>query len=138
MKNRRNNWIVKCIVICLASACLCLADDFAVGKFQDKEVISDITVSPSVCLGLTHSSFSATHLQCSIPCNFNFANSFRTSFQTQRQNGGGSAKKGFTMIKAGKSMNEYSTSLFRRSIVKFPSGMNEDNHHLIALRKLII
>ncbi len=85
-----------------------------------------------------HSSFSMPEPQCRIPRQSNLANTLRVHSQAQRQNHTPQSRHGFTMTKSGKSMNEYSTSLFFISILDFPSGLNESSHHLIRLRKLII
>ncbi len=138
MRNRRNSWIYKCIVFCLVAVSLYLAGDSSSYDSPDGETVSEIISSSSFSGRSVNYSFSAATLQCSAPRSSTYTNSLRTSFQTQRHNGGGSAKRGFTMLKAGKSMNEYSTSLFYKSIVRFPSGLNESSHRLIVLGKLII
>ncbi len=132
MENVRR--LIKFIVICLVS--ICLADDSLCEKVCGEDSLSanSLSVFPE-CPDI---SFSATVLQCNAPRSTSSANSLRTSFQNQRQNSNNSTRTGFTMVKAGKSMNEYSTSLFRRSIINFPSGMNGGGHRLISLGKLII
>ncbi len=132
------NRLIRFIVICLASVFLCMADDFVNEKVCDEDSVHEIISCSSFSGKCVDCSFSATVAQCSVPRNSTSANSLRTSIQSQRHNTGNSSRTGFTMVKAGKSMNEYSTSLFRKSIVTFPSGMNESNHHLISLGKLII
>ncbi len=136
MKN--GSWLVKYIIICFVLVCMGKADDSVCeGGFGD-ESVSEIISSSSFSGKSVNYSFTATSYQCSVPRNSNYTNSLRTSYQTQRHNSGGSAKRGFTMLKTGKSMNEYSTSLFHKSIANFPSGLNESSHRLIVLGKLII
>lgn len=126
--------LIKFIVICLAS--ICLADDSLCDKAYDNGY--QIKAPLSFSLERTDCSFSVSDLQCCIPRNTSYSPSIRISFQTQRQNTTNYTRNGYTLIKAGKSMNEYSTSLFRKSIVSFPSGINESSHRLIVLGKLII
>ncbi len=136
MKNiNRLTWIM---IVCFASVVLCMAVDFVRGTINDETPAAVIMTSSPVSFDRVDFSFTAPALQCSVPLNSVSANSLRTSFQTQRQNTTKTSRTGFTIIKAGKSMNEYSTLLFRKSIAKFPSGMNENTHRLISLGKLII
>ncbi len=115
--------LIRYIVICLAAICLCMADDIERGN---------VYVPYADC------SFSASDLQCGVPRNSTYTNTLGPSLQVQRQNTGNSGRTGFTIMKTGKSMNEYSTSLFHKSIIRFPSGMNETSRRLIGLGKLII
>ncbi len=136
MKNvNRLTWIM---IVCLASVVLCMAADFVRGTINDENPDAGIMSSSSVSFDRVDFSFTASVLQCAVPLNSFSANSLRTSFQSQRQNTTKTSRTGFTMVKAGKSMNEYSTLLFRKSIVNYPSGMNESSHRLISLGKLII
>lgn len=82
--------------------------------------------------------FSAPETQCRVPRQSNVINSTRTLTQAQRSNTTNISRHGFTLSKAGKSMNQYTTSLFFVSINRFPSGLAESSHHLIYLGKLII
>ncbi len=132
------NRLIKIMVICLAAVILCRANDSVREKLHDEESVSGILTSSSSFSGCTGFSFTAHALQCAVPQNSVSANSLRTSYQSQRQNTHKTTRTGFTMIKAGKSMNESSTLLFLKSIVNYPSGMSEDTHRLISLGKLII
>ncbi len=132
------NLLIRIMVICLAAVILCMANDFVREKIHDEVSISGTLTSSSSFVGCTEASFTAYALQCGVPQNSISANSLRTSCQTQRQNTNKTTRTGFTMIKAGKSMNESSALLFLKSIVDYPSGINESNHRLISLGKLII
>ena len=72
-------------------------------------------------------SFSAPETQCT-----------RTVSQAKRNGSSDFSGHGFTLSKSGKSMNQYTTSLFFVSINRFPSGLAETGHHMIHLGKLII
>ncbi len=132
------NWLIGIIVICLASIFICAANDSVSEGPYDNGSFSGTVSSPSASVDCANVSFTASALQRSAPRNSISTNSLRTSYQTQRQSSNKSSRTGFTMIVAGKSMNEYSTLLFLKSIVNYPSGMNGSNHRLISLGKLII
>ncbi len=132
------NWLIGVIVICLASIFSMHDNDSVHEEIYDDVSFSGTVSSPSASIDCANFSFTASMLQRSAPRNSISTNSFRTSFQTQRHSSNKSSRTGFTMIVAGKSMNEYSTLLFRKSIVNYPSGMNESTHRLISLGKLII
>ncbi len=83
-------------------------------------------------------SFTLPDAQCPVPRQTNIANTSRTSAQAKRPNLQNIARHGFILAKPGKSMNQYTTSLFFVSILNFPSGLTEANHRLISLGKLII
>ncbi len=135
---KSGKWLVRCIIVCLASIVLCMADNSVRGKAVQDDAGHIVQSSSSAFFDCNSYFLSVPAQRCSSSRNSTSTNSLRTSYQSPRQNTSNSTRTGFTIIKAGKSMNEYSTSLFRKSIVNFPSGMNESNHHLIALRKLII
>ncbi len=100
MKNRP--WLIKCIIVCLASVCLYMADDSVREEAWDGDDFS-VAASYVECSGI---SFSAASMQCRISRNQSSFNSLRASFQTQRENSAGFVKKGFTIVKAGKPMSE--------------------------------
>ncbi len=140
MKIEGKIWILKYLVICLAVIFAQKADDLL---FSDYNITingrtSEIKTTETNLIMMDYSSFSAPEAQCRIPRQTNFTNSFRTPVQAHRHNTGNTSRNGFTLTKSGKSMNVYTTSLFLISIINFPSGMKEANHHLIGLRKLII
>lgn len=83
-------------------------------------------------------SFSAPETQCRVPRQTNVINPTRTVSQAKRSGSSDFSRHGFTLSKSGKSMNQYTTSLFFVSINRFPSGLAETGHHLIHLGKLII
>ncbi len=83
-------------------------------------------------------SFSAPETQCRVPRQSNVINPTRTLSQGKRNNSVNHTRHGFTLSKSGKSMNQYTTSLFFVPINRFPSGLAESSHHLIYLGKLII
>ncbi len=136
MKNL--NRMIKFMCVCLASVLLCMANESVHDEIRGDGPSAGIRTSVSYSSDYADFSFTSSAVQCNAPRNTTSTNSLRTSYQTHRHNTGKSARTGFTMIKSGKSMNEYSTSLFYKSIVNFPSGMNENNHRLISLGKLII
>ncbi len=142
MKIEGKNLILKLLIVCLALISAQKADDFLYPSDRDGfpsiQNDSEIRKPETGLIRTENSVFSMPESQCRIPRQTNFTNSLRTSGHAQRQNNAGQLRTGYTLVKSGKSMNEYTTSLFFRSILDFPSGMNESNHHLISLRKLII
>ncbi len=133
--------ILKLIVVCLACISANKADDLLdknISRDFDNGIISTVSGDENNIIKTGYSSFSMPETQCRIPRQSNFSISLRTFGQAQRNNSTNSSRNGFTLMKSGKSMNEYSTSLFHTSILNFPSGMSESTHHLISLGKLII
>ncbi len=129
------------LIVCLALSCFDKADYLPYADSDDSlcSILSEITTTDTNLIEAENLTFSVPETVCRVPRQTNFSNSLRTISQVQRQNSSTNhARNGFILTKSGKSMNEYTTSLFLISILNFPSGMNETNHHLIGLRKLII
>lgn len=136
---RRITEIVKYLVVCLAFAVANKAADYCVVHDSDShESASEIRLPETNLTKTEYSSFSMPENQCRIPRQSNFISSVRTCTQAHRNNHSNHSRQGFTLTKSGKSTNEYTTKLFLTSLMDFPSGMNESNHHLIGLRKLLI
>ncbi len=138
MKSGKFIGFLKYMIICLALVAFEKADDSSVDSKMTEETASLITASAEDFIDTDVYSFSVPENQCRIPRNSNLTTSLRIFSSGQRQNSSNFARNGFTIIKNGKSMNEYTTNLFFVSLYNFPSGMNESSHHLIGLRKLII
>ncbi len=130
--------LMKYMIICLAFICFDKADDSSSALRLEDEISSEFTIPAQDYFQTENFSFSVPETQCRVPRQSNFINTFRTFSQAQRTNSVNQSRNGFTLVKAGKSMNEYTTSLFFKSIINFPSGLNESSHHLIGLGKLII
>ena len=80
---------------------------------------------------------SSTESSCRVPRPTNLINSVRNHSQAKR-NVQTWISHGFTMTKAGKSMNSYSTAQYALSIIKFPSGLIQNSNRFISLEKLVI
>ncbi len=138
MRFERIMGFIKYIIISLAVICIDKADFNNADEPVNANYVSEILDPYSYSIDSENYAFSSPKTRCRVPRQSNFTNTLRTSSQAQRQNTVNQSRNGFTLVKAGKSMNEYTTSLFLRSIINFPSGLSESNHHLIGLRKLII
>ncbi len=138
MKSGRIIGFLKYMVVCLALVAFDKADDALMDSKTTAETASLLTVPEEDFIDTNIYSFSVPENQCRIPRNSNLTTSLRTFSSGQRQNTSNFARNGFTIVKNGKSMNEYTTNLFFVSLYNFPSGMNESSHRLIGLRKLII
>ncbi len=132
--------VMKLLFVCLVMLTAGKADDLlhCDARTSAAEIISEIRNTETNLIRTENSAFSIPETQCRIPRQTNFTGTARTLVQAGRHNISSQGRNGFTMTKSGKSMNEYSTSLFFISILNFPSGLNESSHHLIRLRKLII
>ncbi len=130
--------ILKYLIVCLALICVNKADDFLRHTDNVAETVSEIIPTESNHIKAENFSFSMPEAQCRIPRQTSVANSLRTFAQAHRLNPTNQSRSGFTLTKSGKSTNVDTTLSFLSSIITFPSGMNETNHHLISLRKLII
>lgn len=138
MKLIANNRIYIALIICLVGV-------FYRTDYSDSPLNTDVDIASSVVSADIYDSVSAhsyaltsSQTECRVPRQTNIANSFRTFSANRRHHTTASSGNGFTMTKAGKSMNTYSSSLFFDSLRLFPSGFNESSHHLINLRKLLI
>ena len=138
MKFIANNRIYIALIICLAGI-FYQTDSSDLSQDSDFDIASAV-VSRDMSHSVSAHSYALTSSQteCRVPRQTNIVNSFRTFSANRRHNTTTSSGNGFTMTKAGKSMNTYSSSLFFDSLRLFPSGFNESSHHLINLRKLII
>ncbi len=129
---------LRLVVICLAFVCIDKAAGSLSPDSDSHSAVSETLNTASHQFHPNSFAFSTAETQCRVPRNSNFANSLRPFAKTLRQNSTSQTRNGFALIKSGKSMNDYSTSLFIVSMLNFPSGMNESTHHLISLGKLII
>ncbi len=138
--NKGNKWILRLVIVCLAVLFAQRADDLLSQDHMDALKVSESEIkNPETNLVKTeNSSFSMPETRCRVPRQTNIAIPLRTFGQAHRHNISNHSRHGFTLTKSGKSMNEYTTSLFFRSLIDFPSGLAETNHHLISLGKLII
>ncbi len=129
------------MLVCLAVLFADKADDF-VRHSDDSihaEIFSEIRNSHTDFVETTEKSlFSAPEPQCRVPRQTNYANSLRINVQAHRNYASGHQRSLIALSKSGKAMNENAISDFIRPILDFPSGLNENAHHLISLRKLII
>lgn len=132
MKLRGKFSILAGLIICLSCLLNDKADDILISQDYGQEIESHFIDQE------TRDTFSAPETQCRVPRQSNVINSTRTLTQTQRNNTTNISRHGFTLSKSGKSMNQYTTSLFFVPINRFPSGLAESSHHLIYLGKLII
>ncbi len=131
--------ILKCFIVCLLCIAANKADDWLYRTDSRIGTInSEIRIPEANLISIENYSFSSPETQCRVPRQSNFTSTLRTFSQAQRNSSSNHSRHGFVLTKSGKSMNEYTTSLFFISILNFPSGLNEANHHLISLRKLII
>ncbi len=138
MKNSYNIGLVRILFVCLAVLLFSKTDELYSSIRIEDEVSSEILIPTDEYFQTENYSFSAPETQCRVPRNSNFSISLRTFAKAHRSNPSSQSRNGFTMVKSGKSTNEYTTSLFLISIFNFPSGLNESTHHLISLGKLII
>ncbi len=131
--------ILKYLVICLACFSVAdKADDLLSHQEENPVTVSRVTPVENYTDSGDFHSFTTPEAQCRIPRQTSISNTFRTFAQAKRLNHLNSARHGFIMEKPGKSMNQYTTSLFSVSILNFPSGLSETTHRLISLGKLII
>ncbi len=132
--------ILRYLFVCLIFILINEADTFCFHESDyDENIVSTIANTETNISKTENLSFSMPETHCRVPRNTNFSFSFRTSRLAARTNSSvNHSRCGFTLTKAGKSMNESTTDLFLSEILNFPSGMNETNHRLIGLRKLII
>ncbi len=138
MKTDRIISVLKYMIVCLAFIYMDKADEFHSAAFIEDADKSEFTVPAEKHFHADNFAFSAPETQCRVPRQTSVTNTVRTITQASRNHSTTNSRNGFTLIKAGKSMNDYTTSLFFISKLNFPSGMDEADHHLISLGKLII
>lgn len=141
MKLKGKISILASLLICLSFLLDDNADVSSSSFVNDDHIVVNLTDSDSCDANHYQNgnfSFSASETQCRIPRQSNVINPTRTLSQGNRNHPVNHSRHGFTLSKSGKSMNQYTTSLFFVPINRFPSGLAESSHHLIYLGKLII
>ncbi len=133
--------ILASLIFCLSCMLNDNADSFSSSFFNEDHNVVNLIDSDSQDAHHFQNgniSFSVPETQCRVPRQSNVINPTRTLSQGKRNHPVNHSRHGFTLSKSGKSMNQYTTSLFSVSINRFPSGLAESSHHLIYLGKLII
>ncbi len=131
---------LKYLIICLVLIMIDKSGDSSFVQLHDgfNNESSEIRNTGNNFLSAENPTFSMPENECRIPRQSNFSTSLRTFSQAQRNMQSSHSRHGFTLIKTGKSLNVNTIFVYLNAIINFPSGMNEANHHLISLRKLII
>ncbi len=133
---KRSIGIIEYVLVCLAFVFMSKAGISM--SYDSEEITGEIRNHESNLIRNEISAISVPETQCRIPRQSNFSISLRSFSLSGRNSTNIHSRTGFAMMKAGKSMNESTTNLFLTEILNFPSGLNESNHHLISLRKLLI
>ncbi len=137
MEIRRHNWIFRCIVICLALVCWNgTAHD---NGLEDDSALEIINLSSNLVVTDTEAdAFLSCDAAFTSLYNSCFTIPARTPAKVGRQYSSKNTRHGGSLIKAGKSMSEYATSLYLKYITNFSLGPDESKPLFICLRKLIL
>ncbi len=134
MKIERHNWVVRCLVACLALVCWNRADALVLEKFHETDSRLEIMASVATCVEEDVEFLSPLELtghSCT-------SASARTLAKSHRQNTTKHSRHGFALFRWDKFTSELVISLNLNSALRFPLGLDESKPLFICLRKLIL